>query len=295
MYKFLKKIMVWGSCLLLLINVVSIVCLVTLANSNFYKPSFVNNLEPKTYDYIVLGSSTGLTTINTKLLDKSTGLNGVNLSMDDTALPTHYLMLNHILSKGIKTDNLILSVTPWDLKNNNPEIGNNDYRFLPFIHEDYVYNHFKKISNKPLNKFNLSYYLPFYAFSYYNTELFPPSLVALLDSKFRNRFDDKGNYVYPNSNFSHKPVSQTAYQLEINNPYIAKIAKICKANDIKLILYQSPIYKAEYKEVNTNYIFVNAIDLLSKSKYFYDRIHVNKKGRKLTTLSLAKVLKNKTY
>ena len=295
MYKFIKKIIIWGSCLLILINIISILCLQSIAHSNFYKPSFVNELDQKTYDYIVLGSSTGLTTIDTKLLDKLSGLSGLNLSMDDTALPSHFLMLNHFITHEIKTKKIILSITPWDIKNTQLVIGNNDYRFLPFIYNDYVVNHFNELSENPINMYSLSYYLPFYGFSYYNTELFPPSLVALMDSKYRNRFDNKGNYVYPNSNFNSNSITKSEYQLEINNPYISKIVKLCEANDIELILYQSPIFKAEYKKINTEYNFVNDIDLLSDSKYFYDRIHVNKKGRELTTQNLAQILKNKTH
>lgn len=290
MLKFIKHTVLWGLALLILWQIIAALSFLSLRYSEFYKPSYVTQLQNKSVDYIVLGSSTGLTTINTKLLDSLSSLNGLNLSMDDTALPTHYLMLQHFLAQGGTTRKVILSVTPWDVANSKPELGTNDHRFLPFIHEDYVTRHFEALSNEVLNPLAISYYFPFYGLAFYNTELFAPSLLARVKPKKHNRFDSNGNYVYPVSNFKSKELEPTVYKFEVNNPYLEKIHQICKQNQIELVLYQSPIFNAKFSKFKTDYKLVDHLQLLSDTDLFYDRIHVNAKGRREATIALFKQL-----
>ena len=71
-----------------------------------YKNQFVKNGVKETeFDYVVLGSSTGLTTLDTKLIDEKMYTSGLNISMDDTSLSSHYLMLQYFLSLGKKRNN----------------------------------------------------------------------------------------------------------------------------------------------------------------------------------------------
>jgi hypothetical protein len=283
MQKFFKKIVVWGLLTAVLLNLFAVAVLYLHRQSNFYKPSFATRQIQKHFDHLVLGSSTGLTTIDTKLIDKKLGTSSLNLSMDDTALPSHYLMLQHFLKQGHTVDLVILAITPWDVSNQNPRLGNNTYRFLPYLYEDYVYQHFKALSNTEDNPLLLSYFQPFVGVGYYNAELFYPGLLTLLNSEKRNRFDISGNYVYPDSNFKGEHVKAKAYTFNPQNPYLDKIIKLCKQNNIALRLYQSPIYQSELKISSSNTLLINHIDVLKDEKYFYDRIHVNKKGRELVT------------
>ena len=86
--------------------------LYVLRRSSFYKPSFlVNGLDENKLDYIVIGASTGLTTLNTVQIDSITGLTGINLSMDDTGIASHYLMLEHFLNEGKTTEICVLAPT----------------------------------------------------------------------------------------------------------------------------------------------------------------------------------------
>ena len=131
MKKFLFKIAIYTFFILLIGNGIAWLSLFFIGKSNLYKPQFVKNgVKEKHFDYVVLGSSTGLTTLDTKLIDEKLKTKGLNISMDDSALSSHYLMLQFFYQQQKKTDYLVLAVTPWDLANENPVINNNDYRFL---------------------------------------------------------------------------------------------------------------------------------------------------------------------
>lgn len=292
MKKFLKKIAVWGFVTIILLNLIGLAVLLLHRNSNFYKPSFAANQTQEHFDFIVLGSSMGLTTIDTKLIDEKLGTSSLNLSMDDTALPSHYLMLQHFLKQGHTVDQVILAITPWDIANKKPELDNNTYRFLPYIHENYVKQHFQALAKSYDDPLSLSYYQPFVGVGYYNAELFYPGLLTLLKSKKRNRFDVFGNYVYPDSDFEAKNVKAEVYTFDPQNPYLDKIIKLCQQNNIALRLYQSPIYKASYQSLPTDLSIINHMEVLKNKTYFYDRIHVNKKGREIVTKEIIELFKN---
>lgn len=274
----------------MLLNLLALGSFWSLRQSEFYKPSFAVNQSDLQLDYIVLGSSTGLTTLDTKLIDSLTQWKGLNLSMDDTALPTHYLMLKHFLENGGKTQRCVVAITPWDVANASPTIGNNDHRFLPFISEDYVEDHFTILEDEAWSPLTMSKWVPLFGLGYYNTELFYPSLIALAKPTYRNRFDNKGNYVYPDLGRSLKVKTPKVSDYQFNNPYLEKIQLLCQENSIELILYQSPMLN-QHQNTSETYPMVNHSALLNQeADLFYDDIHVNKKGREVATKEFVKQL-----
>lgn len=292
MRRFLLKIVIYATLCFLVLNAIAFLSLLFLGKSYFYKPQFVKNgVKEKNFDYIVLGSSTGLTTLDTKLIDSLTTKKGLNISMDDSALSSHHLMLQYFYSIGKKTDFLILTVTPWDLAEKHPKLNNNDYRFLTYVQEDCVSEYYNTIETGIFKKLWLSKYSPIIGLSYYNTELFYPSLVSVVKPKKRNQFDDKGNYSYPNLG-SPKMKKQEVLTMEFKNPYFDKIKKFCAEKKINLILYQSPIYCTSVivKDSMTTK-FINHSNLFQTPDLFYDDIHVNKKGRELCSQKVAVFLK----
>lgn len=131
MKSFFKKI--GGMCLVFvgLATVLSSASLWSLRQSSFYKPSFlVNQVKENAFDYIILGASTGLTTLNTKVIDSIAHTNGVNLSMDDTALSSQYLMLQHFLAQGKTTEFCALVPSTKDYEVTTNQLSGNDYRFF---------------------------------------------------------------------------------------------------------------------------------------------------------------------
>jgi len=294
MREFILKLLKYSLLALLLINVVAFVSLFCLRKSEFYKPSYlINHFEENTqFDYIVLGSSRGLTTINTKQIDKNIGSRGVNLSIDDTGLPTHRLMLEHFYTNNFKTKKVILTLDRGSFKKGEIKINDNDYRFLPFISNDYVHDYCLKYEKGIIKKLSYSKYFPFLGLSFYNAELFFPSIITIFDRKRRNRFDDYGNYQYPAGsklNSNNKLVTDEA---EISNPMVMDLKRLCEENNSELILYIAPIYKTKLIIKNDIGIkIINHVDIVESSDNFYDHIHVNQEGREITTKAVIDFIK----
>jgi len=211
--------------------------------------------------------------------------------MDDTSLSSHYLMLQFFLSLEKKTKQLVLCVTPDDLQNPINKLNNNDYRFLTEVHDSLVYNYYNRLEDKGLKVLTYSKFFPILGISYYNNELFYPSFYAFLKPKKRNRFDDKGNYTYPQITNNLSEVGFASSKTNYVNPSFLKIQKLCQQKGIELIVYQSPIYR-------TNVVFptTNEFKIINHSKIlpedlFYDNIHVNSKGRTFCTLAFCEEMK----
>jgi len=261
-----------------------------LRNGNFYKSTFVeNSIKEKELDYVILGASTALTGIDTKLLDSITGMKGYNLAIDDTGMPNSYLMLKHYLAQGKSTKNVILVPTVSSLKKQEPTLGDNDHRFLMYNKRAYVNSYYKKLEREE-EKFpvmSTSKYLPFLGVSYYNVELFFPSLVSLAKPGKRNRFDEFGNYTYPDKKFKPRKTDLKVEKVNFNNVYFKKIVQLCEKKNIKLSVYFPPIYNTKLVVDGYNYNVINFTDKLKDNTYFYDVLHVNRKGRTKATQGLA--------
>ncbi|WP_395052165.1 hypothetical protein [Flavobacterium sp.] len=290
MKKFLLHIFKYGLLVFILLNAIAWCSLYFLRNSSFYKPQFLSHeVKDINFDYIVIGSSIGLTTLNTALIDSLTNKKGINLSIDDTAISSNYLMLNHFYKQGKKSNYCILSISNWDLANKNPVLNDNDYRFLPFVSQDYVFNYFKNLEQGYFKPLTFSHYFPAIGVCYYNTEIFYPSIVSAIKPNKRNRFDEKGNYFYPEMG-TIQPKKWSSITLSWKNPYIEKIQKLCNENNSTLIIYQAPIFNTKIINKNKRYNFVNNANVIKKDTYFFDEIHLNQYGRKKASTIFAKEL-----
>ncbi|MFN4198207.1 MAG: hypothetical protein ACK4FS_04175 [Flavobacterium sp.] len=293
MKKYLFHLSLYLGLFLFVLNLISWIGFKGLERGCFYKQQFIQNGVSETdFDYVILGSSTGLTTLNTILIDSLTGLNGLNISLDDSSLNSHYTMLCYFLSLGKTTKNLVLAITPTDMSESLPSLNSNDYRFLPNIDSPFIQKYFAEIHGTQINKHNASMWFPLVGMSYYNTELFYPSLLAWWNPEMRNRFDVYGNYSYPNGSSSFQKGHNYKFNeivVNVNNPYFEKIKQMCFKNNVNLILYQSPIYnqKVTYPlELEV----INHSDFLTEINYFYDRIHVNKIGREKCSIEFSKLM-----
>ena len=276
---------------LVLAYIISELSFWALRKGNFYKPTFVeNSIKEKEVDYIILGASTALTGIDTKLLDSLTGLKGYNLAIDDTGLPNNYLMLEHFLNTGHRTKKIILVPTLSSIREEKSTLSDNDYRFLMYNKRDYVHKYYESLENKDqFPVLSKTKYFPFLGISYYNVELFFPSLVSVLKPKKHNRFNEVGDYSYPNKQFrSNKSLEKK--QINFENDYLQKIATICKSQNIDLLVYFPPIYNTEISWEASDLSILNLTNSLKDTKYFYDEIHVNALGKKEATKKIAEKL-----
>lgn len=287
MKKFLLKIIQYGVIALLLFNAIAWCNLYFLRNSSFYKPQFLSHqIKETNFDYIIIGSSVGLTGLNSIQIDSLINSKGINLCIDDTGISSNYLMLQHFYNLKKKTKCCILVMNHWDFSNTSQQLSTNDYRFLPFVSENYVNQYYFNLEKGYFKPLAFSKYFPMIGVSYYNSEIFYPSLIAKIQPSKRNRFDEKGNYVYPdNEVVNDKQITTTI--LKWNNPYIEKINQLCKANNTKLLVYQAPIFKTKVVNYTQGYNFVNHSSLLSNKSDFYDAIHVNNYGREKISKEIA--------
>lgn len=268
---------------------VSMGSLWALREGNFYKPSFlVNGIGGADFDYIVLGASTGLTTLNTQVIDSVLGTSGVNLAMDDTSISSQYLMLQHFLASGKRSNVCVLAASLKDYDVVHYELSGNDYRFLPYVSRDYVADYYASFSGTEAGVSGLSKWLPMAGVGYYNAELFYPSLISLGDPKHRNRFDLKGNYTYPvRREASERITTRKPKAIYFKNAYVTKIKTLCDSYGIQLVCYMSPHKQQEAVLEDTSYEVINHSTLLNDSSYFYDAVHVNALGRQEVSLQFA--------
>ncbi|MGY5352959.1 hypothetical protein ACXGQW_10445 [Wenyingzhuangia sp. IMCC45533] len=286
MKKFLLSTFKYSFICLFLVNAIAFSANYFLKKSSFYKPSFLVNTFDKraSFDYIVLGSSRGLTTIDTKQVDDKLMTNGLNLSMDDTDLKAHLLMFKHFISHHYKTRYCILNLDIQSFSSSKSTLGNNDYRFVPFSSYEYVQNHYFNYEQNALKPLYSSSYIPFLAYAYYNLELLPAAIIGGLKPLYRNRFDDRGNYSYPSIQKKLVVKNTITTNKTITNPILSEIQNLATENNIKLIIYIAPILNKSIS-VSGEYAFsiINHSDSIVKPSLFYDDIHVNKKGRKKAT------------
>lgn len=296
MKKFVLNFFKYFISIFIILNFFAFALQYSLKNSNFYKQQYIKNGENEiNFDYIVLGSSTGLTTLNTIQIDSTLNLKGFNLSLDDSSLNSHFLSLKYFYSINKTTKNVILCVNSKELEQEYNGLNDNDYRFFTEIHNPLIYDYFLKYEKSNYKILSVSKYLPIFAMSYYNKELLYPSIFSIIKPNYRYLFDTKGNYTYPNSLKNlNKNVRNQTVNVEIKNPIFYEIEKFCIKKNINLIIYQSPIFNTKINILNlqSRHNFINHSDM-NIEEYYYDNIHVNSKGRKYCSEKFCKIAKFK--
>ncbi|WCO02536.1 hypothetical protein [Psychroserpens ponticola] len=280
---FLKKIGILIISTFVIANLLSYISLWTLRQSSFYKPSFlVNAVSETNFDYIVLGASTGLTTLDTQVIDSLSGKKGINLAIDDTSISSQYLMLEHFLALGKTTKICVIAPSFTSFDTQIQSLNANDYRFLPYVDRSYVSDYFQSFSSVNAKLLSGSKYFPMLGVSYYNSEVFYPSLLSVFQPNRHNRFDTNGNYTYPVQDLMSGHIkNRQSIKLNFKNGALKKIQELCDRNNIELICYISPIKNIEIVSNTSDYEIINHSDVLIKTDYFFDNVHVNSLGRQV--------------
>jgi hypothetical protein len=206
--------------------------------------------------------------------------------MDDTDLKTQLLMLKHFYASGYSAKNCVLTLDRQHYIQTDSTLGNNDYRFFAYAKRDYVNSHYETYEDGIVKSLSIAGYFPFAALSYYNLELFMPSGLSAIKPKYSNRFDEKGNYSYPNNQSIEQPATRETRAAETTNPLLSEMKEICEKNNTILIFYIAP-YLDESQNVTTGQLDTDLINhsdvLVGTSEYFYDKLHVNALGREKVT------------
>jgi hypothetical protein len=291
MKRFLIRLALYIAAVLLIGNLISFGLLLSLKKSEFYKPYLLNSLnKEEQLDYIILGSSRGLTSISSMQIDSSLNTTGINLSMDDTDLKSHVLMLNHFFQSGYKAKYCVLTLDEGNFTATNKKLGNNDYRFIGYSNKDYVIDHYNNYETGKVKPLSLSRYFPLASYSYYNLELALPSALATVKPKYHNKFDQRGNFSYPNTGGLKTMKPSVTIEVNIVNPLLQEVSSLCGKYGAQLIVYIAPYSNENITVSNGNdYKIINHSNLLPESpQLFYDHIHVNKKGRKEASTAFSK-------
>lgn len=291
MSSFLKRILLYLFVAFFVVETISFIIVYTLLNSQFYKNFDIYN-DPKVREanLLILGSSRGLTTINTQLLEDSLNTKAYNLSMDDTRISLHRVLLELVIQNTAIPDSIILVYD--ESKNLNKKSGN-DHRLLPLIHHNrVVFEYYKKYYGSwQAYLYNA---LPFLYLGKYNIDLLFPSIFALKDNTYKYRANQYGDYMYPVSSNTddQNKYTEKHVSLSCENPEFIKIREICNEYDISLIVYLAPILSQKQTLSCPNVIVINHSQLFSSHKEMYDVQHVNPMGRDRATIQLIHDIRN---
>lgn len=286
MKKFVLKSILYLSFAFLTANVLAYIGLGILRNSDFFKTTYLvhNFPEGQAFDMVVFGSSRSLAAIDTKVIGETTGGLAVNFSMDYTALPSSLLMLEHFYAQGYQSDWVVISLDLPDFEESKTVISENDHRFLPYITNNYIKNYFLKYEEGMVKPIAISKYFPVAGFAYYNMELLAPTFQALLKPTYKYRFDELGNYQYPDYLAQQVMPEPRYFETSLPNPVLNEIAELTKRNGSKLIVYIAPYLRDDITlESTVSYQVINHSRLINEPKYFSDYIHVVNSGKKIAT------------
>lgn len=286
MRKFVYKSLLYLGLVLVTANLLALLGLGILRNSDFFKTTYlVHNFTPgEAFDLTVFGSSRSLASIDTKEIGERIGGSAINFSMDYTALPSSLLMLKLFYNQGYTSEYVVICVDLPDFDESKTVVSENDHRFLPFVNDsdirDYFYNYEKGIL-KPIFS---SKYFPVAGFAYYNMELLAPTAQALIKPNYKYRFDELGNYEYPESLSQSEMPEPRYFVTSLTNPILNEIKELAETNGSKLIVYIAPYLRDDITvESDIPYTVINHARLINEPKYFSDYIHVVTSGKKLAT------------
>lgn len=298
MGEFLKNLIKYSVLIAVLCTSLALLAKHSLQQSSIFKASFlITNFPTSThFDYFITGSSRGLTSISSRFLDHELGTNGINLSQDDTGLPNHILMAKHFFESGYRASHCILVVDESHFTYSPPVINDNDYRFGQFLDRKYIYDYFREKETGIRRPFTLGRYFPAYLYGYYNTELFYPAILGLVKPNYRLRFDEKGDYFYPDQTINLADTTTITKrwikESAITNPLIEEFDSYLKKFGCQLVIYIAPYLDIEIKPLfDLEAPLINHSSLLNERNLFFDPIHVNTHGNAKASKALAEELR----
>jgi hypothetical protein len=255
-----------------------------IKKSNIIKTTYVfNNLTNVTLDYVVIGSSRGLTTLNTNKIDSVISIKGYNASLDGAGIATNWLMLNHLIHCNVKFKYCIFVLDEMGIEDNIYQFSKNTYRFIPFFNYDHIQNEISKFEDcREKFNFRASRFYPGFSVFENNKIILPLAIKSLINPKQRNKFDEKGNYIYPLINRpSETYLNDTITYINYGQVYQGFV-NLCEKNNIKFITYIAPL-QGKHLRIPYKSHLINHSSLFNNSKYFYDHLHVNSIGRDKAT------------
>lgn len=247
------------------------------------KFQYVMKLEPQKIDYVFLGSSRTANHIMTSEVRKQTGGTAINLGIEGAVLGDNLLEMKLLISRKVKIRKAFLQVDYLYDKHGVSFIANQ--AALPFLSEPVVKDYLKPV----LPDFYALYYIPFYRYMVNDYRIgFREFFFSLIGKK--GRIDMRDGFIPQEGK---KPLGEFKWPAEISdgNETIDEFQRICKENNIELVLFCAPVcsnssnkeYTSKLKERMPGFRDYSAA---LPDQYFNNCGHLNVEGAKKFTQML---------
>ena len=237
------------------------------------------------YDYLVLGSSRTLNTVDPFQIEVLTKKHGINLGLQDAKPFDLKLFVKRLIKKNI-THTLYIQID--DSWNINEAGEKSTVNWLPYLNEEAIWKEFEKLDDK---KYFYYKNIPFYKYAHYDSEIGIRDFCKGLTQQKLSTIKDRGFIpLYEVLKTSERDREYPFTLQDEFNIHIKEIITLCKENGVSVFFFTAPIYKADgnhsilLKYLPNYYDFTN---LISDPEYFYAGRHLNAKGAKLFTEKLS--------
>ncbi|MCV9385037.1 hypothetical protein [Reichenbachiella ulvae] len=233
----MKKTLLLVTLLLVIFLFLDLLFTSVYQKGDYSKEQWLMNLKGGTYDYGVLGSSRAYTTVDVKSINERTGLNGINLGIDGSLISTQALVFEVLLDADNKFDKIFFQIDSYN--SNDEAIGKfTRPRFMPFIRQPIVFDHFKKYGLE----WYAYKYIPYLRYAEYNFDWGPHNFLNHLLEISNPDHDEAGSFFYPNPDFvGAKNTSEYLFDLDGEYAYLNRVVDLCKKNGIEIILFTAPL------------------------------------------------------
>lgn len=230
----------------------------------------------KKFDVVILGTSRANNHFVTDLFEKK-GLKSFNYGISGSHLFETSLLLKLMMANKFQIKNLILEAD-LSICNEKRDEGTTA-RFMPYIHTNSIIKeHYKnEIDFKQL------YYVPFYRYIKFDTKIGFKEVYEVLAKKPTNTLYNKGYYPLISDKKGSMKNDISTLKV-IRNKYYEEIKKICKQNNINLIVVMTPMCKNTkgldyFDNVKKQYTEINNFEnTVTDDRYFASCGHLNNEG-----------------
>lgn len=252
-------------------------------------------------DMVFMGSSRCWAHFDPQFFEDQYHLKSVNIGMNGhSELMASTLRLKNYLARNKAPKFALLNLDPFvnagDFENNTNFVNKNDYARYAFLpnKEDEAFMDYFKFDQYERN-------IPLYALFKY--QLFTDCVTLKKSNTFPKGFEENDEQwdtiKYPITDFNKRYFSK-AKDLPSLTKALKTLNDLCLQNNIRLVCIQTPVYQVVYdakafgvpkticEKLNIPFIDANVASIRNKTDYFYNAIHLNKKGVE----EMNKVLKN---
>jgi hypothetical protein len=230
----------------------------------------------KKHDVVIMGTSRANNHFVTDLFEKK-GLKSFNYGISGSHLFETSLLLKLMITNKFQIKNLILEAD-LSICNEKRDEGTTA-RFMPYIHTNSsIKEHYKNELD-----FKQLFYVPFYRYIKFDAKIGFREVYEVLSNKPTNTLFNKGYYPLISDKKGSMKNNISTLKV-IRNKYYEEIKKICKQNNINLIVVMTPMckntkgldyfdkVKKQYPEINN---FENTV---TDDRYFASCGHLNNEG-----------------